>query len=105
MRITPCRNRLPLGLSPMCTLQGTRANEGDEPESGTGTALASRPQTRFTIHTEKEFYRRKKSSVIVRHVSGDRIIAMLEIVSQRRTRLNRYSTRVQPQRIPVKHFR
>src|SRR5437868_4836360 len=28
-----------------------------------------------------EFYRRKKSSVVVRHVSGDRIVAMVEIVS------------------------
>ena len=31
--------------------------------------------------TEAAFYRRKKSSVVVRHSSGDRVVAMLEIVS------------------------
>ena len=31
--------------------------------------------------TDAEFYRRKKSSLVVRHVSGDRIVAMIEIVS------------------------
>jgi hypothetical protein len=31
--------------------------------------------------TDAEFYRRKKSSIAVRHVSGDRIVAMLEIIS------------------------
>jgi hypothetical protein len=30
---------------------------------------------------EAEFYRRKKSAIAVRHVSGDRIVAMVEIVS------------------------
>ena len=30
---------------------------------------------------EIEFYRRKKSSVVIRHVSGDEIVAMVEIVS------------------------
>ena len=31
--------------------------------------------------SDAEFYRRKKSSVVVRHVSGDRIVSMVEIVS------------------------
>src|SRR5437588_1999106 len=30
---------------------------------------------------EIEFYRRKKSSVVIRHVGGDRIVAIVEIVS------------------------
>jgi hypothetical protein len=34
-----------------------------------------------TAETEVEFYRRKKSSIAVRHVSGDRLVAMVEIVS------------------------
>src|SRR5262249_34555605 len=53
-------------------------------EDGAGTATATlqtRPQTRFMAQTEGEFYRRKKSSIVVRHVSGDRIVAMIEIVS------------------------
>jgi hypothetical protein len=35
----------------------------------------------FMAESEGEFYRRKKSSVVVRHVSGDRIVAIVEIVS------------------------
>ena len=48
---------------------------------GTATALQTRPQTRFTAQTDAEFYRRKKSGIAVRHISGDRIVAMIEIVS------------------------
>jgi hypothetical protein len=47
----------------------------------TATALQTRPQTRIMAQTEAEFYRRKKSAISVRHVSGDRIVAMIEIVS------------------------
>ncbi len=49
--------------------------------ASTGTATLPRPQTRFVAETASEFYRRKKSSVVVRHVSGDRMVAVLEIVS------------------------
>src|SRR4051812_18089486 len=31
--------------------------------------------------SEAEFYRRKKSAIAVRHVSGDRLVAMIEILS------------------------
>jgi hypothetical protein len=48
---------------------------------GTATILRTRPQTRFTAETDAEFYRRKKSSIAVRHVSGDRIVAILEVMS------------------------
>jgi hypothetical protein len=37
--------------------------------------------TRFMAESDDEFYRKKKSSVVVRHVSGDRIISMVEIIS------------------------
>ncbi len=68
------------GFGPdVLTLQ---ADSRTAPEGlGAGTALQTRPQTRFTAETDAEFYRRKKSSVVVRHVSGDRIVAILEIVS------------------------
>jgi hypothetical protein len=36
---------------------------------------------RFIAETDLEFYRRKQSTVTVRHASGDRIVAMVEIVS------------------------
>lgn len=41
----------------------------------------TRPKTTFFAESEAEFYRRKKSAVVVRHVSGDRIVAVVEIVS------------------------
>jgi hypothetical protein len=37
--------------------------------------------SRFTAESDAEFYRRRKSSIAVRHVSGDRIVATLEVVS------------------------
>ena len=43
--------------------------------------ILSRPRARFTAQTDAEFYRRKKSSVVVRHVSNDRIVAVVEILS------------------------
>lgn len=47
----------------------------------TATTLQTRPTTSIVAVTETEFYRRKKSSIAVRHVSGDRIVAIIEIVS------------------------
>jgi hypothetical protein len=52
-----------------------------EPSSGVATRTLLEPQARYTSQTDAEFYRRKKSSVVVRHVSDDRMIAVLEIVS------------------------
>jgi hypothetical protein len=53
----------------------------DEAVGPMATGLQTRPQSTFTAETEAEFYRRKKSSIVVRHISGDRIVAMLEILS------------------------
>ena len=49
--------------------------------SETGVLLAP-PKVRLTGETDLEFYRRKQSSVAIRHVSGDSIVAMIEVVSQ-----------------------
>jgi Protein of unknown function (DUF4058) len=38
-------------------------------------------ETRFMAESDDEFYRKKKSSIVVRHVSGDRIVSMVEIIS------------------------
>lgn len=53
----------------------------DDPEEtgGGGTAVQARPKTRFV--SEAEAYRRRKNHIAVRHVSGDRVVAVLEIVS------------------------
>ena len=53
----------------------------DHAPGGTATATAIKPQTRFTAEIDKVFHKRKKSSIAVRHVSGDRIVAMVELVS------------------------
>jgi len=67
------------------TLQGPPREEGPSADDAggiaTATMLQTRPRARFTAETQAEFYRRKKSSIVVRHVSGDRIVAMIEIVS------------------------
>lgn len=53
----------------------------EETPSGGGTATQTRPHTKLYQETPTEFYLRKKRSITIRHVSGDRIVAMIEIVS------------------------
>jgi hypothetical protein len=43
--------------------------------------IISRPKARLVGETDLEFYRRKQNVVAVRHVSGDRLVAIVEIVS------------------------
>jgi Protein of unknown function (DUF4058) len=71
------------GFGPdVLTLQGLASTRGDEVSANGGAVtLRTRPRTRFTAESDAEFYRRKKSSVVVRHVSGDRVVSMVEIVS------------------------
>jgi hypothetical protein len=45
------------------------------------TLTRTKPKTTHYARTPAEFHRRKKSSIAVRHVSGDRIVAMIEILS------------------------
>jgi hypothetical protein len=45
------------------------------------SVLLSPPKVRVVTETDMEFYRRKQNAVVVRHVSGDRIVAVVEIVS------------------------
>ena len=54
-------------------------DEDEQGDSGGGVAVKTRPKTRFM--SEAELYRRKKNRIAVRHVSGDRTVAVLEIVS------------------------
>lgn len=65
------------------TLQGHPGGGGSVTESvgDTATMLQARPRTRFTAETDTEFYRRKQSALVLRHVSDDRIVAIIEIVS------------------------
>src|SRR5437899_4579537 len=70
------------GFGPdVLTLNTGPAGAEEASPAGTSTGVLAQPRTRFTFESDAEFYRRKKSSVVVRHVSGDRIVAMVEIVS------------------------
>jgi hypothetical protein len=46
-----------------------------------GGVIVSEPRARLAGETDLEFYRRKQDVVAVRHVSGDRLVAIVEIVS------------------------
>jgi hypothetical protein len=70
------------GFGPdVLTLQDQHPRGDENGSGGVATVLQTRPQTRFTAETATEFYRRKKSGIAIRHVSDDRIVAMIEIVS------------------------
>jgi len=72
------------GFGPdVLTLQESEAEEDDgavAKSAGSVTMLA-KPKLKPTAETDMAFYRRKQSSIAVRHVSGDRIVAMIEVVS------------------------
>lgn len=75
------------GFGPdVLTLQGDRDDGIDVgsinvPSSPSGGVLLAPPKLQPVAETELGFYRRKQNTVTVRHASGDRIVAMLEIVS------------------------
>jgi hypothetical protein len=75
------------GFGPDVLALQLEGDDDDSPETaGRGVAIATRvlqprPTGKITAQTEAEFYRRKKSAIAIRHVSGDRMVAMIEIVS------------------------
>lgn len=73
------------GLGPdVLTLQEPTDDSIDpEPPSSAGPTVGvlAEPKVRYRAETPHEFYRRKKSRIAVRHVSNDRVVAILEIVS------------------------
>lgn len=78
------------GLGPdVLTLESVRPNgwipADDEPsgaETNGGVALAvAPPQVRFTASAKPDPYARKRSRIAVHHVSDDRVVAVVEIVS------------------------
>lgn len=54
---------------------------GPAPPGGECRLALAAPRLQVTAETEMAFYRRKQSVVAVRHVSGDRVVAIVEIVS------------------------
>lgn len=47
-----------------------------------GGVLVAEPAVRVKAETDLEFYRRKQDVVAVRHVSGDHLVAVVEVVSR-----------------------
>jgi Protein of unknown function (DUF4058) len=74
------------GFGPdVLTLQGEHGeNEKSEPtltsDEHSGL-VATAEKLQVTAETDMEFYHRKQTPIVVRHVSGDRVVAMIEIVS------------------------
>jgi hypothetical protein len=74
------------GFGPdVLTLQSTAPQADEVAEvgpSGRGARLLlAPPRVRFTAEAHREFLRRKKSTITVRHVSGDHIVAVVEVMS------------------------
>jgi hypothetical protein len=70
------------GFGPdVLTLQGSRWDDADSGEPQATSAVLTVPKLLPTAETDMEFYRRKQKAVTIRHVSGDRVVAMVEIVS------------------------
>ena len=57
-----------------------KSDDQNEPDGG-GLATKTRPKTKLYQETETEFYLSKQKAVVVHHVSGDRVVAVIEIVS------------------------
>jgi len=51
-------------------------------EAATSGILVAEPKARVRVETDLEYYRRKQNVVAVRHVSGDELVAVIEIVSK-----------------------
>jgi len=67
------------------TLQQHDESGQDESENGSARpgalALAPPPKVRFTATTEMMHYVMKQNAVVVRHISGDHVVAIIEVVS------------------------
>lgn len=77
------------GLGPdVMALGNMDSNSGDDDDvggesetSGSGGVLTAVPKTRFTMKAEAEIYAQKRNRVVIRHRSGDEVVAIIEIVS------------------------
>lgn len=63
------------------TLQSTTDDRGEIDSNGTTATLVAPPRLRFTATVERDRYAGKARTLVIRHGSDDRIVALLEIVS------------------------
>jgi hypothetical protein len=59
-----------------------RVGNGGGDDGGGHGLLVAEPSVTIRAETDLEFYRRKQNVVAVRHVSGDRLVAVVEVVSK-----------------------
>ena len=52
-----------------------------QPAGNSVVLLDAPPSVRQTAEAEADFYRRKQNQIAIRHVSGPKLVAMIEIVS------------------------
>ena len=67
------------------TLQTTNGSDKEwsgEPISGASTVALAPPKVLLTTMIEEEVFARRQKSIIIRHSSDDRIIALIEILSR-----------------------
>lgn len=57
------------------------SNHGNGAEPRSRAVALSEPRLQPTAETDMAFYRRKQKAVVIRHVSGDDVVAVIEIVS------------------------
>jgi hypothetical protein len=70
----------PLGPD-VLTLQTPESPPNGHPDAGGIAVATARPATRLRFTAEMDEYVLKRRTIIVRHNSGDRIVALIEIVS------------------------
>lgn len=64
------------------TLQGPAADAARDLEPAGGLVLAEAPpRVQFRLKSEGDWYATKANALVIRHVSGHRVVAVLEIVS------------------------
>jgi hypothetical protein len=70
------------GFGPdVLTLQGRGDEDAGSEPGTTGGVLLAAPRLQPVAETDRTFHRRRQNRIAVRHVSGDRVVAMVEIVS------------------------
>jgi hypothetical protein len=64
-------------------IEGEEAStDHDRTAPGESRVLLAAPKLQPTAETDLIFYRRKQKAIVIRHVSGDRIVAVVELVSR-----------------------
>src|SRR5437588_1392807 len=70
-----------VGAPDVLTLQASGAPEPDGTLAGTATLSGSPPAVHARTTIPREAYARLQRTLVIRHTSGDRIVAMIEILS------------------------